>query len=78
MTSLSTYRKPELGRTKWTKRTKKKGRPFVAEVARIVTVNRNYGPVITAAGRYVSSETYLTVYYIEYISKNMNLYTIVT
>ena len=53
-------------------RTKKKegGRPFVAEVARIVTVNRNYGPVITAAGRYVSSETYLTVYYIEYISIN--------
>ena len=58
---------------KWTDKVdktdeKKKGRPFVAEVARIVTVNRNYGLVITAAGRYVSSETYLTVYYIEYIS----------
>ena len=47
----------------------KKERLFVAEVARIVTVNRNYGLVITAAGRYVSSETYLTVYYIEYISR---------
>ena len=50
----------------------------MAEVARIVTVSRNYGPVITAAGRYVSSDTYFTVYYIEYISKNKNLYTIVT
>ena len=54
------------GRTK--KREREKGRPFVAEVARIVTVNRNYGLVITAAGRYVSSETYSTVHYIEYIS----------
>ena len=53
-------------------------RLIVAEVARIVTVNRNYGLVIMAAGRYVSSETYFTVYYIEYISKNKNLYTIVT
>ena len=45
----------------------------MAEVARIVTVNRNYGLVITAAGRYVSSETYLTVYYIEYISLIRNM-----
>ena len=48
----------------------------MVEVARIVTVNRNYGLVITAAGRYVSSETYFTVCYIEYIFKNMNLYTV--
>jgi hypothetical protein len=67
---------------KWTDKVdktdgQKTGRPFVAEVARIVTVNRNYGPVITAAGRYVSSETYLTVYYIEYIS-TFNINTINT
>ena len=55
---------------------KKGGKPFVAEVARVVIVNRNY--VITAAGQYVSPETHLIVYYIEYISKNKNLYTIVT
>ena len=61
----------KVGKTDGQKRKKrKKGRPFVAEVARIVTVNRNYGPVITAAGRYVSSETYLTVCYVEYISQN--------
>ena len=44
---------------------KKRETIFVAEVARIVTVNRKYGPVITAAGRSVFSETYFTLYYIE-------------
>ena len=46
-------RKEEKGKEK-EKEKEKGGKPFVAEVARIVTVNRNYGPVITAAyaGRY--------------------------
>ena len=40
----------------------------MAEVARIAAVSRNYGPVITAAGRYVFTENYFALYYIEYIS----------
>ena len=50
------------------RKAKEEGRPFVAEVARIAAVNRNYGPVITAAGRYVFTENYFALYYIGYIA----------
>ena len=40
----------------------------MAEVARIAAVSRNYGPVITAAGRYVFTENYFALYYIGYIA----------